>query len=532
MPDTYKPAHSQNASDAGAREAFAELVTRYHKSAIAYAYALLKDHAAAEDATQAAFLTAWLHRNDLREPRAFIAWLRAIVRSECSRITRRQRLVTVPIDASFTEGSQPWARDARDLELRDLLLTAIKTLPDSYRAAIALRYMGDCSYQEMCGFLRLPLSTVKKRLHSARQLLRARLMVSCGEERTRQVLRRPADATPPRLKERIMQLADFLESVGRGDTPAVAAALDVHPEWLDASDDNELKWHGGLNALAVAAASGQAAVAELLLARGAQTLVTAGCSPIAIAAVEGHRNVVDVLRQGGLPVDVFAAAAIGDADHVAVFVDSSPELVRERTYDGKTALHFCRSVKVAETLLAAGAEIDPVDDAGRTPLQWISATGSYKAVCRFLIAQGARANASDIFWACAYGDLPAVLRFLEADGTLVHARRPAGPGTHWSWIGRTPLHEAAMRGETDVSRALIDRGADVNASAGHNVRPLHLAACGGHREVAELLLAANAEHDVRDTSYDATPEEWAQFWGHTDLAAYLGGLRAQDNGPR
>jgi ankyrin repeat protein len=322
-----------------------------------------------------------------------------------------------------------------------------------------------------------------------------------------------------------MQLADFLESVGRGDTPAVDAALDAHPEWLDASDSNELKWHGGLNALSVAAASGQAAVAELLLARGAQTLVTAGCSPLAIAAVEGHRNVVDVLLQAGMPVDVFAAAAIGDADHVAAFLGSSPALVRERTYDRKTALHFCRSVEVAEALLAAGAEIDAVDDSGRTPLQWISATGRYKEVCRYLIAQGAKADASDIFWACAYGDVPAVLRFLEADSTLVHARRPAGPGTHWSWIGRTPLHEAAMRGETAVSRALIDHGADVNASAGHNITPLHLAACGGHREVAELLLAANAQHNVRDASYGATPEEWAKLWGHPDLAAYLGGLR-------
>ena len=53
-------------------------------AATAYAYALLRNYAGAEDAAQAAFLSAWLHRDDLREPQAFGGWLRTIVRTECS----------------------------------------------------------------------------------------------------------------------------------------------------------------------------------------------------------------------------------------------------------------------------------------------------------------------------------------------------------------------------------------------------------------------------------------------------------------
>ena len=84
-----------------AREAFGELVKRYQKAAIAYAYAVLRNHAGAEDAAQAAFLTAWLRRADLREPKAFGGWLRTIVRTECSRISRRMHLVTVPLEDAF-----------------------------------------------------------------------------------------------------------------------------------------------------------------------------------------------------------------------------------------------------------------------------------------------------------------------------------------------------------------------------------------------------------------------------------------------
>ena len=167
-----------------------------------------------------------------------------------------------------------------------------------------------------------------------------------------------------------MQLTDFLDRVGRGDVAAVAAALDAHPEWLAAQGTNERLWTGGFNALAVATLSGQTAVVQLLLARGAHlaTPVAAGVSPIALAAIEGRTDVVTVLLSGGVTVDLFAAAAIGDAQRVATFVRGEPALVRARTFDGKTALHFCRGVEVAEVLVKAGADIDALDDAGQSPL--------------------------------------------------------------------------------------------------------------------------------------------------------------------
>ena len=45
---------------------FGRLVARYQDAAFGYAFALLKNRAGAEDATQAAFLTAWVHLRTLR----------------------------------------------------------------------------------------------------------------------------------------------------------------------------------------------------------------------------------------------------------------------------------------------------------------------------------------------------------------------------------------------------------------------------------------------------------------------------------
>ena len=138
MRDPSNHAVRRTVSDAEAREAFGELVRRYHGAATAYAYALLRNYAGAEDAAQAAFLSAWLHRDDLREPQAFGGWLRTIVRTECSRIARRTRLVTVPIDTAFAERPEPSTVDTRDWELRQHLLKAINALPEPDRALIAL----------------------------------------------------------------------------------------------------------------------------------------------------------------------------------------------------------------------------------------------------------------------------------------------------------------------------------------------------------------------------------------------------------
>jgi RNA polymerase sigma factor (sigma-70 family) len=518
---------SHTVSDSEAREAFGDLVKRYQNAAIAYAYAILRNHAGAEDAAQAAFLTAWLRRNDLREPKAFGSWLRTIVRTECSRITRRTHLVTVPIEDAFGERPEPSAGDARDWELRQLLLQAIDGLPETDRTVIALRYLSDFSYEEICSFLEIPLSTVKKRLHEARRRLRTWLAASTSEADTRYALRRSRPATDSRLHERIMHFTDFLERVSGGDVVAVAAALDAHPEWLAATGKNERLWTGGFNALAVATLAGQVPVVQLLLARGAHlaTPVASGVSPIALAAIEGRPEVVQVMLDGGVTIDLFAAAALGDTQRVAALVRNQLPSAAERTFDGKTPLHFCRSVEVAQILLTTGADIDALDDAGTTPLQWISATGRYKPLCRYLIAQGAKAEASDIFWACSYGDVPAVQRFLAVDASLVHARRPPGPGIHKSWAGRTPLHEAAVRGETEIGQLLIERGADVNARSGdHETTPLHAAVFCGHREFVDLLVASGADRGARDSRFNATPEEWAKFSGQSELAAHLGNL--------
>jgi RNA polymerase sigma factor (sigma-70 family) len=155
-------------------EAFGELVSRYQDMAFACAYSVLGDFYLAEDAAQEAFITAWQRLGQLREPCAFAAWLRRIVLTECNRMTRGKRLKFVPLDAGMhVSSAEPGPHaDAERGELKERLLALVRTLPEGERMVTTLFYVGDYSQADIGEFLGVPLTTVVKRLYSARRRLK------------------------------------------------------------------------------------------------------------------------------------------------------------------------------------------------------------------------------------------------------------------------------------------------------------------------------------------------------------------------
>src|SRR5437016_1517431 len=155
-------------------EAFAELVLLFQDMAFACAYAVLGDAYLAEDVAQDAFVVAWQKLDQLREPGAFPGWFKRIVLSQCNRITRRKRLQIVPLDVgvkSPTTDPGPHIVAERH-ELLNQVLRAIKALPDNERLVTTLFYVNGYTQADIGQFLEVPVSTVNKRLHTARQRLK------------------------------------------------------------------------------------------------------------------------------------------------------------------------------------------------------------------------------------------------------------------------------------------------------------------------------------------------------------------------
>lgn len=159
-------------------EAFGRLVVSFQDMAYACAYAVLGDFHLAEDAAQEAFITAWQQLSQLRQPDAFPGWFRRIVLTECNRLRRGKRLRF----ASLGDGvSVPSTLDDPQImiernELKKAVFAAIEKLPERERIVITLFYLKGQSHSDIGTFLEVPMTTVAKRLYSARVRLRGKMM--------------------------------------------------------------------------------------------------------------------------------------------------------------------------------------------------------------------------------------------------------------------------------------------------------------------------------------------------------------------
>jgi cytohesin len=90
------------------------------------------------------------------------------------------------------------------------------------------------------------------------------------------------------------------------------------------------------------------------------------------------------------------------------------------------------------------------------------------------------------------------------------------------------LHFAAGGGHKEVAELLIAKGADVNAKVAIWGRtPLHFAAWNGHKEVAELLIAKGANVNARDAG-GGTPLDLADNKVTADLLRKHGGKTGEE----
>ena len=160
----------------GDAEAITILVRRFRAKALDLASAVLRDDHLAEDAVQQAFLTALERLADLRGPESFPGWFRQIVRRECSRIVRKRKEAVVPdLEPQTDDSPLPSTQVARK-DLYRRVRAALEGLPRASREAAELFYLEEMGCMEVSSRLGVPVGTVKRRLHDARDQLRSSML--------------------------------------------------------------------------------------------------------------------------------------------------------------------------------------------------------------------------------------------------------------------------------------------------------------------------------------------------------------------
>lgn len=145
----------------GSRTAWGELFRRHADAAWRTAYAIVRDHARAEDVVQDAFLRAIRAAERFDRQRPFRPWLLRIVTNRAVDVLRHEQFAT----PGEVEGETfaHLADDADPGEVRE----AIARLDPDRRTVVVLRYWLDLSPGEIAERLDVPVGTVGSRLSRA-----------------------------------------------------------------------------------------------------------------------------------------------------------------------------------------------------------------------------------------------------------------------------------------------------------------------------------------------------------------------------
>ncbi len=156
-----------------------ELVERHQTELYRYAFAMLRDREAAEDAVQDAFERALTALGQYPEERLrgirLRAWLYRVTLNVVRNALRRNRRETPEDPEKLSELAGVASGEGRE-ETMDVL-SALGRLPERQRTAIALRYLQDLPYAEIAAATGWPEATARTLARRGLGRLRALLEI-------------------------------------------------------------------------------------------------------------------------------------------------------------------------------------------------------------------------------------------------------------------------------------------------------------------------------------------------------------------
>ncbi len=158
-------------------QAYEQLVQQYEQIAFRAAFLITHDESEAADAAQDAFLRAYRSLGSFKLGRPLRPWLLRIVTNvalnRVQAAQRRDRMTERYTQRAIMEtGSASIEGLTVKREQRQRLLAAVNQLSPDQQALIALRYFLELPESEVAETMKIPLGTVKSRLHRTLAKLR------------------------------------------------------------------------------------------------------------------------------------------------------------------------------------------------------------------------------------------------------------------------------------------------------------------------------------------------------------------------
>jgi RNA polymerase sigma-70 factor (ECF subfamily) len=170
----------------GDERAYRELVERYRRQVYSLALRMVRRAEDAEDVTQETFVRMFKALDRYDPDRPFGAWIMTIASRLSIDHLRRKRRTPISLFQHDSASDEEYMIEVEDpgptpdvsavhQEERQRTDDLIESLPEHYRIVVMLRHIQDLSYEEIAEALKLPLGTVKARIHRAREMLKSRI---------------------------------------------------------------------------------------------------------------------------------------------------------------------------------------------------------------------------------------------------------------------------------------------------------------------------------------------------------------------
>ncbi len=262
----------------------------------------------------------------------------------------------------------------------------------------------------------------------------------------------------------------IFEAINTNDLSKVSALIEKDPAIISLKDNL------GNTPLHNAAIKGSVAMAEILLAKGAD-----------INAVNTRMNIPLV------------EAIINQREEVSRLLIERGSDLKKRTLTGDTPLHYAvrkSSVSIVSLLIEKGADIESKNDTQMTPLYLASGLQANVEIIKLLIEKGA--NVNNRGEKMALGDFP--LNYAADNGPeetvnflLDHgADFDTANGQAWRMIST-----ASSRGFDRLFKAVAGKcGETLFSNETNNKRLMRTAQSGGSLEIVKILLSKNIPLDL------------------------------------
>lgn len=309
---------------------------------------------------------------------------------------------------------------------------------------------------------------------------------------------------------------DICTAASIGDLERVKTLLDQDPTLANRVSEYDSYYIGSGSPLKNAAARGHIDVVRLLFDRGADpNLREEGVAPrghaLYSAVANGHYEIAKLLLEhGAYPNPEVESSA--DALSRAISKSDQPMIDLLCSYGASRGVHLLAydgDLRTAAAVFAANPAL--ADD---TEALAGAAGEGHEAFVRLMLRYQPDLPRRLTFYPWSVGANTRALNEL----LFKHGMNPSQP----DWLGTTPLHQFARKGDVEKATLFLSHGADLHARD-DDIRstPLGWAAKFGQVGMVELLLKCGARPNLIDDPPWATPLAWATRRGHTQIAALL-----------